>query len=173
MSDSEDAAHSTHWRGRWAGLNTVAELSKAVCAAARRAAGADGATFVLRDGDKCFYAMEDAMSPLWQGQRFPLSHCISGWAMQHNQTAIVPDIELDERIPVEAYRPTFVRSLAMTPVPSPSGVPQAAVGVYWSVAGPPQPQSVAAVVPVASAAGEVLARIGLSSAPTAPDLSRS
>ena len=31
---------------------------------ARALAEAQGATFVLRDGDSCFYADEDAMSPL-------------------------------------------------------------------------------------------------------------
>ena len=40
--------------------------------------GADGATFVLRDGDCCYYVDEDAISPLWKGQRFPLEACISG-----------------------------------------------------------------------------------------------
>ncbi len=41
--------------------------------AARELTGADGATFVLRDADKCFYADEDAIAPLWKGQRFPMS----------------------------------------------------------------------------------------------------
>ena len=40
--------------------------------AARQLVGADGATFVLRDGDKSFYADEDAIAPLWKGLRFPL-----------------------------------------------------------------------------------------------------
>ena len=31
---------------------------------ARELCGADGATFVLRDDGKCFYADEDAISPL-------------------------------------------------------------------------------------------------------------
>jgi hypothetical protein len=38
--------------------------------AARQLTGADGATFVLRDGDRCYYADEDAIAPLWKGQRF-------------------------------------------------------------------------------------------------------
>ncbi|KTC75307.1 sensor histidine kinase [Legionella birminghamensis] len=37
--------------------------------AARKLSGADGATFVLRDGQQCFYADEDAISPLWKGKR--------------------------------------------------------------------------------------------------------
>jgi hypothetical protein len=150
----------------WADFSDVGQLSRAVVVAARRAAAADGATFVLRDENRCFYAMEDAMSPLWQGQRFPIDACISGWAMNHNETAIVPNIELDERIPIEAYRPTFVRSLAMTPVGAPE--PVAAIGVYWSRVATPEPEAVAKVAVIAEAAANVLARIGLHSAPSVP-----
>src|SRR5262249_13228681 len=49
--------------------------------AARELVGADGATFVLRDGNQCHYADEDAISALWKGQRFPMENCVSGWAM--------------------------------------------------------------------------------------------
>jgi hypothetical protein len=55
--------------------------------AARELTGADGATFVLRDGDLCYYAEENAISPLWKGQRFPMSICISGWVMLNRQAA--------------------------------------------------------------------------------------
>lgn len=42
--------------------------------------------------------------------RFPgMSACISGWAMLHRRSAVVPDIYADSRIPADAYRPTFVR----------------------------------------------------------------
>src|SRR5512143_859954 len=86
--------------------------------AARQLTGADGATFVLREGPHCFYADEDAIEPLWKGRRFPLEACISGWAMLNRSEAIIEDIYVDPRIPVEAYRPTFVKSLAMVPIRS-------------------------------------------------------
>src|SRR5262249_37052791 len=57
--------------------------------AARELTGADGATFVLRDGNLCHYADEDAIGPLWKGQKFPMETCISGWAMMHGQPAVV------------------------------------------------------------------------------------
>jgi signal transduction histidine kinase len=98
--------------------------------AAREIAAADGATFVLRDGERCYYADEDAIAPLWKGQRFPLSACISGWAMLHATAAVIPDIYADERVPIDAYRPTFVRSLVMVPIRLSS--PIGAIGVYWS-----------------------------------------
>lgn len=45
---------------------------------ARDLTRADGATFVLREGDHCFYADEDAIQPLWKGSRFLMSDCVSG-----------------------------------------------------------------------------------------------
>lgn len=97
--------------------------------AARHLTEADGATFVLRDGAQCFYADEDAISPLWKGKRFPMSQCISGWVMLHNQAVAIPDIFNDPRIPVEAYQPTFVKSMAMVPIGTGQAV--GAIGNYW------------------------------------------
>jgi signal transduction histidine kinase len=98
--------------------------------AARSLTGADGATFVLRDGGYCFYADEDAISPLWKGRRFPLETCISGWVMLHREPAAIVDIYADPRIPADAYRPTFVKSLAMVPIRS--SAPIGAIGNYWA-----------------------------------------
>ena len=106
-------------------LNTVMSI---VREAARELTGADGATFVLRDGDKCYYAEENAISPLWKGQRFPMSICISGWVMMNAQSAVIEDIYADARIPVAAYRPTFVKSLAMVPIRTNN--PIGAIGNY-------------------------------------------
>lgn len=99
-------------------------------AAVRELTGADGATVVLRDGDLCYYADENAIAPLWKGKRFPMSACISGWAMLHRQQVAIPDIYADARIPHDAYRPTFVRSLAMTPIRT--AEPIGAIGAYWA-----------------------------------------
>ncbi len=98
--------------------------------AARELTGADGATFVLRDGDKCFYAEENAIAPLWKGQRFPLDACVSGWTMLNRQAAVIEDIYTDSRVPIDAYRPTFVRSLAMVPIRTRE--PLGAIGNYWA-----------------------------------------
>ncbi|KAA1418934.1 sensor domain-containing diguanylate cyclase [Nocardioides humilatus] len=108
-------------------LNEVQEIART---AARDLAGCDGATFVLRDGDLCYYADEDAIEPLWKGLRFPLEACISGWAMLHREHVVIPDIYVDERIPHEAYRPTFVKSLVMTPIRTMA--PVGAIGAYWA-----------------------------------------
>jgi signal transduction histidine kinase len=121
-------------------LQTVQELSMArdldtimaiVRKAARALTGADGATFVLRDGECCYYAEEDAIEPLWKGKRFPLQRCISGWAMLHREAVLLEDIYADARIPADAYRPTFVKSLVMVPIRRLK--PVGAIGNYWAV----------------------------------------
>jgi signal transduction histidine kinase len=108
-------------------LDQVVEI---VRHAARELVDADGATFVLRDEGQCFYVDEDAIQPLWRGQRFPLDACISGWAMLHNEQVVIPDIYLDDRIPHVAYRPTFVKSLVMTPIRT--AEPVGSIGTYWA-----------------------------------------
>lgn len=110
-------------------MRTVPAVQEIVGRAARELVGSDGATFVLREGDKCFYADEDAIGPLWKGRRFPMSACISGWAMLNAKPAMIPDIYADDRIPADAYRTTFVKSLVMVPIRVKA--PIGAIGVYW------------------------------------------
>ena len=97
--------------------------------AAREMSKADGATFILRDADHCWYVDEDAIGPLWKGRKFPLPTCISGWAMLNRRPAVIKDIYLDDRIPHDLYRPTFVKSLVMVPIRSEE--PCGAIGIYW------------------------------------------
>lgn len=97
---------------------------------ARRLMGADGVSFVLREGDRCHYAAEDAIGPLWKDRRFPMSACVSGWVMTSRTAAAIQDIEADPRVPLDAYRPTFVKSLCMVPIRT--RAPIGAIGVYWS-----------------------------------------
>lgn len=108
-------------------LQTVAEI---VRDAGRELTGADGATFVLRDGDKCHYMDENALTPLWKGSRFPMSMCVSGWAMIHATPVIINDIYQDDRIPIDVYRKTFVKSMAMVPIRT--SKPIGAIGNYWA-----------------------------------------
>jgi signal transduction histidine kinase len=108
-------------------IQTVIQI---VRKAARVIGQAEGATLVLREGQMCHYAGEDAISPLWEGSRFPINTCISGWVMQNKTSVVIPDIYADNRIPHEAYRPTFVKSLTMVPVGAAD--PVGAIGNYWS-----------------------------------------
>ena len=108
----------------------MADVQRVVRRAARRLTGADGATFVLRDGDQCYYADEDAIAPLWKGQRFPMSACISGWAMLTASRRSSRTSTPTTRIPHDAYRPTFVKSLVMVPIRTID--PVGAIGNYWA-----------------------------------------
>jgi len=109
-------------------MTTIEEVAAVVRIVARRLIGADGVTFVIRDGTDCHYIEEDATAPLWKGQRFPMSDCVSGWVMEHREAVVIPDIALDPRVPQQAYRPTFVKSMAMVPVGDGIG----AIGAYWA-----------------------------------------
>lgn len=108
----------------------LAGVTEIVRTAARRLTGADGATFVLRDGDRCYYVDEDAISPLWKGQRFPLQACVSGLAILHREPVAIPDIYEDRRVPTDAYQPTFVKSLVTVPIRTEE--PVGAIGTYWA-----------------------------------------
>jgi signal transduction histidine kinase len=50
--------------------------------------------------------------------------------MLHRKPVVIEDIYQDPRIPQEAYRPTFVKSLAMIPIRSED--PLGAIGAYWA-----------------------------------------
>jgi len=117
-------------------LATAHDLD-AIMAIAKRTArdltGADGASFVLREDDHCYYADEDAIAPMWKGRRFAASGCIAGWAMEHREAAVIDDVYADDRIVAETYRPTFVRSLAVVPIhrPDPIGA-LGAIELSWA-----------------------------------------
>ncbi|MCR6629035.1 MAG: GAF domain-containing sensor histidine kinase [Magnetospirillum sp.] len=107
-----------------------AEITTKVTRAVRHLTGADGATFVMKEGECCYYADEDSASPLWKGQRFPAADCISGRAMDEHATQIISDIRTEKRLRRSAYTPTFVRSMVVAPVRT--AAPVAAIGAYWA-----------------------------------------
>ncbi|MGB8403536.1 MAG: sensor domain-containing diguanylate cyclase [Mycobacterium sp.] len=119
---------------------SLADIQCIVRTSARELLGCDGTTFVLRDHDKCYYADEDAIAPLWKGSRFPMATCVSGWVMLNRAAAVIPDIYVDPRVPHEAYRPTFVKSLAMVPIRKLD--PVGAIGAYWAVQRQPSDREV-------------------------------
>jgi GAF domain-containing protein len=157
----------SHASQRLGEAESLTDIFEIVRRAARGIASADGATVVLREGENCFYADEDAMSPLWKGQRFPLTDCISGWAMLHDEVAVVPDITGDDRIPLAAYKPTFVKSLVMIPMGDPAG---GAIGAYWAHLHTATPAQVDALRALAAAAATALERVGLDGAPFTPSM---
>ena len=121
---------------------------------ARRLTRAEG-SFILRNGDKCFYAEEDAISPLWKGQRFPMEKCVSGWAMMQHASLFIEDIYTDPRVLWEAYHPTFIKSLAMAPIRRES--PLGAIGIYWAQRHAASKHEMAILEELAEAAGVAMA----------------
>lgn len=108
--------------------------------AARELTASDGACFVLKDNESCYYADEEAIAPLWKGQRFPLDACISGWTMRHRVPAVIANVSRDERIPWLDYEPTFVQSLVVVPIRTLD--PIGAIGTYWAAQRQPLPQDI-------------------------------
>ena len=142
-----------------ASARTLDDVTRIVRRSARALIDADGVTFVLREGKTCYYVDEDAIEPLWKGSRFPLEECISGWVMLNRQTAVIPDVYSDSRIPQEAYRPTFVKSLAIVPVRQDD--PIAAIGAYWAGMHEATPQELSTLQALANAAALALHNVEL------------
>lgn len=137
----------------------VPAIAHQACLAAKRLLGADGVTFVMREGEHVYYAEEESPERLWRGRRFLASECISGWAILHHQTAVIEDVYSDARIPVEAYRPTFVESLAMMPVGREQ--PVGAMGVYWARTHRATERELFLLELLAEAVASALERVGL------------
>lgn len=130
------------------------EVVSTLRATARGVIGADGIAVVLRDGEFCHYVAEDAPCRLWEGRRFPLSQCIAGMAMTGGELIAIPDIARDPRIPQEAYRGTFVRSLGAAPIGTPKAT--AALCAYWADCGPVSHERLNALQTLAGAAATAI-----------------
>jgi GAF domain-containing protein len=143
---------------RLSASETVDGIAKVLRESARRLTGAHGVALILRDGDFCHYVDEDAIGPLWKGQRFPMAACISGWAMLKRQTVRIPDISVDRRIPRNLYEDTFVQSLVMTPIGREP--PVGALGAYWGHIYAAPAQEVNIIEALAEAASVAIKRAG-------------
>lgn len=148
--------------GRLAGAKSADDVVEIVRTTARALVGCEGVAIIRRDGDLCHYIEEDAIGPLWKGQKFPMSACISGWAMINRQTVVVPDISVDDRIPYELYEETFVRAVLMTPVRR--NDPLGAIGAYWAAPYEPSDDEIEVLEALASATATALENVRLISA---------
>jgi PAS domain S-box-containing protein len=134
-------------------------IMAAIRRAARQLVEADGSTFVLREGELSYYADEEAIAPLWRGQRFPLDSCIAGWVMLNQSSVVIPDVFADARIPADVYRATFVKSLVMLPIHTIA--PIGAIGVYWATNYTPMPEEVSLLQTLADAAAIAIQNLHL------------
>lgn len=123
----DELVGTVQWLSRARSLEEIQEI---VRNAARRLTGADGAALVIRTGDSCYYAEEDAVAPQWRGRLLPLRGCVAGWAMLNRRPAAIEDIHSDKRVPQGAYRPALVKSVAVVPIRQQD--PVGAITNYWS-----------------------------------------
>src|SRR6516165_5474008 len=77
--------------------------------------------------------------------------------MTNRQSVALADIYQDPRIPADAYRPTFVRSLAMAPVGR--NEPVAALGAYWAEPHQPRPDEIERLQAIADTAALALTNL--------------
>jgi len=143
-----------------ASCDAVDDVVRVLASATRKHVGADGATVVMRDGDRSRYLEEDAIGALWKGRDFPLDECISGWAMRNGEQVVVSDVREDPRIPQRLYEATFVRSLVMTPIEC-AGEIVGALGAYWSETRTPTPVECRTLQAVADSAALALVNVRL------------
>lgn len=109
---------------------SIEAIAQVVKNTAGKLVGADGTTFVLREGEHCLCVDEDAIAPLWKGQKFSLTGCVVGLVMEHGAQVAISDIYADARVVHENYRSTFVRSLVLTPVRGRACT--AVIGTFWA-----------------------------------------
>jgi hypothetical protein len=138
-------------------VRSSAELIDALRASARHVAACEGIAIIRREGPEVTYIAEDAETKMWTGVRCAVEQCVSGLAMVENQPILIPDIYADARVPHAAYRPTFVKSMAMFPIGL--GEPQLALGAYWASAGPIDSEAVTLLSSLARAASESFERV--------------
>lgn len=145
---------ATERLGEARSLDEVLEILRS---SARAIVRSDGVTVVVRESDKVLYAGEDAIAPLWAGQRFPIQTCVSGMAMTERRMIVIPDIRVDPRVPLNAYLSTFVASMAMAPIGL--GEPVAAIGAYWRSTHPIEEDALVLLDMLAKGASAQLERI--------------
>ncbi|MHA6722667.1 hypothetical protein [Sphingomonas sp. RS2018] len=133
---------------------SVADVIEVLRLSARDLAGADGVTVVARSGNEVEYLTEDAIAPLWTGQRFPVQACVTGMAIIAQAPIVIPDIRHDPRVPLHLYLSTFVRRMAVFPL----GMHHA-LGLYWRETGPTDPAAIARIAKLAVAAGDAIGRL--------------
>lgn len=109
--------------------HTLTDLTRLVVEAARVLLRADGATFMVCEDDLCHYIDESAVEPLFGDLKVPRAHCIGGWVMAQQCTAVVTNLASESRLRPEDYADTWVRSLVMAPIGSERVF--GGLGAYW------------------------------------------
>ena len=94
----------------------IPAIARIVSDAAQILTGADGATFVLREGDDCRCVEQTGVNPIWKGKRSSLSTAITGRAILSRQVIVVEDIENHPWITPHYQKIDLMRSLVVVPI---------------------------------------------------------
>lgn len=110
--------------------NNLEEISQIVLQEARAISNSQGTTFILKDKGMCHYFDDYTDFPSWKGQTIPPNNCICGWAMDKGEIVVIPNIYDDERIQLDKYKNTPIKSLLMVPILPSNSI--GAIGNYWA-----------------------------------------
>ncbi|TAF08942.1 MAG: diguanylate cyclase [Nostocales cyanobacterium] len=112
--------------------HSLEEITKIALSAVRELTSSDGATFVLSDNGFSYYFDEDAIAPLWKGQRFPMDTTMNGWVIRTHQPVIIEDVFNDHRNYRSFYEHTFIKSMAIVPIFNKERmIVMGTIGTYW------------------------------------------
>lgn len=126
-----------------------------VCATlAQRACLVCGISLVLADGEEFHFAPGSNPDTLSHAIRSRVITHISAWVLQAAQTAVVPDVQLDERTRLQTNGSSFARSLVVVPLGKPT--PFAAMTFAWAQEHWPSASEVLALEMLSRAAGLAL-----------------
>lgn len=108
----------------------IESVYRIVTASAKKLTGSEGAKIILREKNECLYAEEEGIGPMWKGKRFPTEKCLCGTVMRNKKPVVIKDVYSDDRINIEDYQTTSIKSVALVPINT--NDPLGAIGVYWS-----------------------------------------
>ncbi len=115
----------------------IATIVPLVRQAAAALVGADGASFVLRDGDQ-FHSSEGPSSVPTQGAEY--ADYVCAWTMLHREPLVVADTTKDPRFDPASFDSTLVRSVLAVPLRAHQ--PVGAICVHWEAAHAATPEDV-------------------------------
>lgn len=148
------------WIRILASARTITALAECVVDAATALLGAQGAAFVVRDGEFCQYVEMNAIAPKWwKSQRFPLNACVCGWTILNARPAIVPDVFNDDRVPGRCYLGSEIKSLLAVPIGGKNAL--GAMPVYWDNPHQPTEGEIAIATSLADAAATMIDNLRL------------
>lgn len=110
-------------------VRDVEGVAKVVRNAARRLVDADGACFVVREGETCHYVGHNALSTELRSADFALDSCLPGWCILKRKAARVLDVRNDAMVRADLYDQSEVRSLIVVPIRRYD--PVGAIEIYW------------------------------------------